>query len=292
MRFYLVIRRFIVNKIIVFVLLATLSVNWNPVIAQSDESSSAGQTMNIDETRTYKLRDFMGEYEEVSSGHFSFDTDYYEPSYEDVEGSYPKLLEFLEDHERELEEVDEYVGEREIKETIIYNSGRPISPVTIESTVPLFLVEEYSNDTMFYLFEGNYLYGIRYELSYNIESYIVTKYERKSDTTDEIEANNDVPYGDILVLDFENNHNFHYFTGIVELYEENTELGYAFAHVASEDNEHQKYLVGWPYLPEQEIEEGDTIRFTGQVNATTEVTFEDGSMIVPILDVIYIDGVE
>lgn len=280
------------KKIIMLVLLLTVSVSWNREEVQASESSSGNQSVLVDETEGYKLKDFAGMYGEIEYESITVSSGLYELSYEDLEDAYPKLIDFLEQHEIELQEVTEHQNKKEIKETVIYGNEKPISPVNIVSSVPLFVVEDLRSAPMFYLFDDDFLYEIKYDAPYDIETFWVTKYERSEDHSDVIVEQDSVVYEDVLELNFETFYNFHSFTGVVELYAENSDLGYTYAHINRADNPDQKYLVGWTGPPDQEIELGDELRFTGSVTATTEILFEEGSQIVPVMDVLYVDEVE
>lgn len=186
----------------------------------------------------------------------------------------------------------DFSGDYEIAETMVYGLGRSISPANIVSSVPLFIVDKYKNSDTFFLFNDDFLYDIEYELSFEVETFRVTKYERTSDDSESVEPDDGILYDDVVNLDIPNRQHFHTFIGVVELYSENPDLGYTYAHINRDDNPEQKYLIGWPYIPDYQLEIGDEIRVTGRVRTTTEILFEEGSMVVPIMDVEYLDDME
>ncbi|MBG9983590.1 hypothetical protein HYO62_01685 [Aerococcaceae bacterium DSM 111022] len=278
-------------KILIYLMMtALISLNISQFTVMTSDSSSREQATNVDESQNYKLRDFSGDYEEVTTGIIRVETDHYEPPYEDLEQAYPKLMEFINDYDNELE--DGYNGNYEIAETMVYGLGRSISPANIVSSVPLFIVDKYKNSDTFFLFNDDFLYDIEYELSFEVETFRVTKYERTSDDSESVEPDDGILYDDVVNLDIPNRQHFHTFIGVVELYSENPDLGYTYAHINRDDNPEQKYLIGWPYIPDYQLEIGDEIRVTGRVRTTTEILFEEGSMVVPIMDVEYLDDME
>lgn len=278
-------------KIVICLMLSALfTVNFNQNTVIASESSSSDHATNMDESQNYKLRDFSGDYQEVTTGIIRVETDHYEPTYDDLEQAYPRLMNFIEHYESELE--DGYSGNYEISELMIYGFGRPISPANIVSSVPLFIVDKYKNNDTFFLFDNDFLYDIEYEFSFDVETFRVTKYERTSDDSGETKPDDGISYVDVINLDIPNRFHFHTFTGVVELYNENSDLGYTYAYINRDDDPEQKYLIGWPYIPDHPIEIGDEIRVTGRVRTTTEILFEEGSKVVPIMDVDYLVDLE